>query len=76
MEVNIPKLSFALLLLSYIVWWFYALITTIIPWLNVALSDAFHLTLLQIIASIAFFTGGSFTLVICIAVLIGLYVNW
>ena len=55
----------ALLPLAYIVWWIYALITSIIPWLNVAVGDSLSLTWLQIAGTILFFTFGVVGLIIC-----------
>ena len=55
--MNLLKLV-ALLPLAYIIWWFYALLTTMIPWLNVSFSSILSMTILQIVAIILFFTLG------------------
>ena len=72
-EVNVPKLLFSLGLLSYIVWWFYALFTTIVPWLDITIGSVLTLTLLQIVAITLFLTVGIVALVVCLVVLVALY---
>jgi hypothetical protein len=54
----------ALLPLAFIVWWFYALLTTVIPCLNVAISETLSMTWLQIVGVILFFVLGIPVLII------------
>lgn len=56
--------------LAYIVWWFYALITSIVPWLNTAVEASLSLTWLQIVGIFLFFTLGVAGLVVCFVLLI------
>ena len=65
--MNLMKLS-ALLPLAYIIWWFYALFTWLIPSMSVPIGDIVHATWWGIISTILFLTGGIFLLIICFIV--------
>jgi len=59
---------FFLLPIVYIGWWTFALVTAVIPWLNVPILQL-HLTLWQIIEVLAFFTLGIAGLIVAIIAL-------
>ena len=63
--------GFLTLLLGYIIFYIWALIFRIIPWLNIAVIEVCSLTLLQIVATILFFSIGLCLFVFCLIFLAG-----
>ena len=63
--------AFMALPIGYIVFYIWALIFRIIPWMNIALTEIFKLTLLQIVATFLFFTGGLWLFIICLIFVLG-----
>lgn len=60
---------------AYIIFYIWALIFRIIPWLNIAITELYKLTLLQLVATMIFLTGGFFLFAICLIFVIGMVLN-
>lgn len=60
------------ILIAYMGFYIWALVFRIIPWLNISLIDVYSLTLLQVVATAFFFTGGAFLFVVCLIFVLGM----
>jgi len=63
---------FILLPVAYMVFYVYALIFHIVPWLNIALINILELKIIQLVATCLFFTFGSFLFIVCLIIVVGI----
>jgi len=72
--VDLLWLGFLCLPLGYIIFYVWALIFRVIPWLNIALTEILNLKLIQIVALIVFFTGGLGLFIICLILIFAMVI--
>ena len=70
MGLKVGKGLFIVLAISYVIFYIWALIYRIVPWLNIAITEFLKLTLIQVIVTILFFTIGLGLFIICVGFLI------
>jgi len=68
-------LGFLAIPIGYVLFYVWAFIFKIIPWLNIGLTEIVNLTLLQLIATFFFFTFGAFLFVVCLLFVIGVLLS-
>jgi len=66
---------FFLLPIGYIVFYIWALIFRVVPWMNIALTEVLKLTLLQIVALFLFFTCGLGLFIVCLIFIVGVLLS-